>query len=216
MFKALVWLQWKSSKAWIVIAAVVVMALPVVSVVRGWPTDQSAMAQFLARLEAWSVFYPGLAAAVGAAMASLAWRADHRTDFVYALTLPLARWRQVSYRFGAGLVWIVAVAVVLWVTGLVCVAVTPIPASLRSYPTELALKFALATMSVFTLVFSVLSLPGRIKRGLVVTALALCAVQVGVLLAGWDANWLIPFVQAIVGRTGPLGMLGGRWMLIDV
>ena len=93
---------------------------------------------------------------------------------------------------------------------------TPIPASLRSYPTELALKFALATMSVFTLVFSVLSLPGRIKRGLVVTALALCAVQVGVLLAGWDANWLIPFVQAIVGRTGPLGMLGGRWMLIDV
>ena len=220
MFSALVWLQWKSSRVWIVIAAVVVIALPVVSVVRGWPTDPSAMAQFLARLEAWSIFYPGLATTVGIAMASFAWRADQAGDLVYALTLPIERWRQVWYRFGAGLVWIAAVAVVLWVAALVAIAVTPIPASLRSYPNGLALKFALATMSVFTLAFAGLSLPDRMKRGIAVMVVALLmilmAVQTTALLAGREVNWLVPLFEAIVARTGPLGMLGGRWMLIDV
>ena len=216
MFNALLWLQWKSSRAWIVTAAVAVMALPVVSVVREWPTDQSAMAQFLARLEAWSFFYPLLATTVGAAMASFAWRADRWSDFVYALTLPIARWRQVGYRFGAGLVWIAGVAALLWVSALLAVAVTPIPASLRSYPNAVALKFGLATMSVFTLGFAGLSLPERMKRGFVVMALALTVVQVAALLAGWDANWVVPLFEAIVGPTGPLGMLAGRWMLIDV
>ncbi len=220
MFSALVWLQWKSSRTWIVIAAVAVMALPVVSVVRGWPTDPSAMAQFLARLEAWSVFYPGLAVTVGIAMASFSWRADRATELVYALTLPIARWRQVWYRFGAGLVWIAVVAVMLWAAALLAVAVTPIPASLRSYPNGLAFKFALAAMSVFALGFAWLSLPDRLNRGLAIAAVALLmvlvVVQTTALLGGREVNWLVPLFEAIVGRTGPLGMLGGRWMLIDV
>ncbi len=216
MFTALVWLQWKSSRAWIVAAAVVVMALPVVSVVREWPTDPYAMAQFLGRLEAWSFFYPALAAAVGIAMASLTWRADRAGHFVYALTLPIERWRQVSYRYGAGVLWILAVAALLWIAALVAVAVTPVPASLRSYPHGLAAKFGLATVAVFTIGFALLSLPERTRRVLATAVLALIAVQVAAMLAGWEANWLLAAFEALVGPTGPLGMLGGRWMLIDV
>ncbi len=216
MFKALVWLQWKSSRAWILAAALAIVALPVMSVVREWPTDREAMAQFLSRLEAWSVFYPAAAVVLGIAMASLAWRADRRGGFVYALSLPIARWRQVAYRYGAGVVWVLAIGAVLWITTLVVVATTPIPASLRGYPTGLAVKFALATVSVFTLGFAMLAVPDRLERGLAWVGVLVVAVQVAALFAGSETNWLAAFLEAIVGPTGPLSLLGGRWMLIDV
>ncbi len=216
MFKALVWLQWKSSRAWILAAGLAVVALPVMSVVREWPKDGNAMAQFLSRLDAWSLFYPAAATALGIAMATLAWRADRRAGFVYALSLPIERWRQVAYRYGAGAVWVLAIAAALWITALVVVATTSVPPSLRGYPNGLAVKFALATISVFTLGFAILALPDRLKRGLAWATLLVVAVQVAALFAGVETNWLAAFLETVVGPTGPLGMLGGRWMLIDV
>ncbi len=216
MFRALVWLQWKSSRAWVLAAAVVVVALPVVSVVREWPTAPYAMAQFLGRLEVWSFFYPAVAAAVGIAMASLAWGADRAGHFIYALTLPIERWRHVGYRYGAGVCWILAVTGLLWVAALSVVAVTPVPPSLQSYPHGLAAKFGLATIAVFTIGFALLSLPDRSRRALGTVVAGLVVVQVVATLAGWEANWLVAVFEALVGPTGPLGMLAGRWMLIDV
>lgn len=216
MMNAMIWFHWRSCRAWIVAAAFAAGALPVVSVMQSWPRDPAQVPVLLGQLDAWGVFYPVLAAALGLSTAVIVWQADHRGRFVYALTLPVARWRYVWFRFLAAAVWIGAVGVILWVSALASVAVLSLPPSLRTFPTALAARFVLAALSVFAAGYCVTTLPARIQRTLGRVVLALLVVQGGALLLGLEADWLSPLASGLFGQWGPFALLGGRWMLIDV
>lgn len=216
MLSAMIRLHWKSSRAWVLAAIAAVVALPIVSVALAWPHDSADVASFLARLDAWSLFYPAVAGVLGAVMAGLTWRSDRRGGFVYALTLPIERWRYVWYRFASGAILITSVAAALWLAALLTVATTPRAAFLHAYPTALAAKFGLATLAVFSASFALVALPGRVRQVGARAILALIALQALVFLLGWQGNWLVPVLEALTDRFGPLGILGGRWMLIDV
>jgi hypothetical protein len=213
---ALLRLQWNSARAWVIAAMVAAAGLPVVSVGLTWSSDASRLATFLAELDAWSLFYPALAVVLGVAMAGLAWRADRRGDFVYALTLPIERWRYVLYRFAGGAALILLVSGALWVAAVATVAAIHTGADLQAYPHALALKFALATLAVFSAAFALAALPASVRRVAARAIGVLLALQILVLLLGWDGKWLVPVAQALTDRAGPLGLLGGRWMLLDV
>ena len=216
MLNAMIWFHWRSCRAWIVAAAFSAAALPVVSVVRSWPREPGAVPVLLGQLDAWGVFYPVLAAALGLSTALIVWQADHRGRFVYALTLPVRRWRYVWFRFVAAAAWIVVVGLVLWVAALTSVGMLSIPPSLRTFPTALAVKFVLAALSVFAAGYCFTALPAPTQRILGRAVLALLVVQVGALLLGMNADWLSPLASGLFGRWGPFALLGGRWMLIDV
>lgn len=216
MFNGLLRLQWKVSRAWILAAMVVAVGLPVMSVARRWPADPAQLALFLAELDAWSVFYPVSAAVLGLVSAGLVWRADQRGHFVYALTLPVDRRRYVAMRFATGAALIVAVGVVLWVAAIGVSVLVPLPDTLRSYPHALAVKFVLACLVVYALTFALVGLPDRTRGIAARAALVLVAVQVLALILGYGDAWLATAVDALISPWGPLGVLGGRWMLIDV
>ena len=216
MFKAIVSLQWKSARAWIIVAMLAVAALPFASVTRTWPTDPDRFAIFLAELDLWSVFYPLTAVVVGVTISVLTWRSDRRGDFVYALTLPVARWRYVLLRFGASAVWLGAIAVALWLAAMIAVATVSMPATLSSHPHRLAAKFALALLSVFGLAFAGAALPQKVRRGVAWTVVVVLALQFGLSQLGIGEDWLRLVAESLVGPGGPLAALGGRWMLIDV
>ncbi len=216
MLEALIRLHWKSSRSWVIAAMAAAGALPVVSVALAWPSDRADLATFLARLDIWSLFYPVLAVVLGVVMAILTWRSDRRGEFVYALTLPIERWRYVLYRFASGAILIGAVGAVLWAAAVATVVTTPAVESLHAHPTALAAKFSLATLAVFSVSFALAAVPGRARQIGARILFGLIALQTLVLLLGWQGNWLVPIVEALTDRFGPLGILGGRWMLIDV
>ena len=216
MLKAIVGLEWRSTRAWIVAAAVAVAALPVVSVGRIWPSSADGLATFLAQLDLWSLFYPLTAAVVGIVMGNVIWRSDRRGGFVYALTLPVARWRYVGLQFVAGLVWLAAISAALWLVALVTVATIDLPSTLRSYPSALAVKFFLASLSVFTAAFALASMPERVRRIAGRTLALVVVAQLLLLLLGKGPNLVAPVAETLIGKHGPFAALGGRWMLIDV
>lgn len=216
MFNAILLLQWKSARPWIIASMVAMILLPLISVTRAWPSDSTEMALFLAELDLWSLLYPAAAIAIGVAMGIVTWHSDRRNDFVYALTLPIARSRYVLLRFGAGMVWLTAIALLLGLAATVAVAMVDVPATLNAHPIRLALKFALAGLAVFATAFAFAALPTRARRIGVRVVLILLAVQFAAVQIDPEANLIRPLVEVLIGPAGPFAALGGRWMLIDV
>lgn len=215
MLRTVVWLQWKSARPWIVASVVAVIALPIASAGLAWPSDPDLLAFFLAKLDLWSWLYPTLAVVLGVAFAVLTWQADRQGDFVYALSLPLPRWRYVLLRYGATAGWVAAVAAALWLAAFGVTSLIAIPETLSVHPHQLAAKFFLATLAVFTAAFAIGAMPERTRRIGIRIALAVVAVELAMVLLGQEFRFLTPLVRALAGRTGPFAALGGRWMLID-
>ena len=215
MLRTVVWLQWKSAWPWIIASLVAVIALPVASAGIAWPTDPDQLAFFLAKLDLWSWLYPTLAGVLGVAFAVLTWQADRRGHFVYALSLPLPRWRYVLLRYGATAVWVAVVATALWVAAVGVTSLIAIPETLSVHPHRLAAKFQLAALAVFTAAFAIGAMPEKTRRIGIRFALAVAAVELVMVLLDQEFRFLTPLVRALAGPTGPFAALGGRWMLID-
>src|SRR3954462_8292696 len=85
----------------------IVFAIPLVSLrtaaMASAEAQRSPLMAFVLTMQSWGVGYALAAAAIGLALAMLSWGFDHRLRHVYALSLPIARWRYVLYRFTAGL-----------------------------------------------------------------------------------------------------------------
>lgn len=215
MFEALVRLHWKGSRAWLIAAMAAAAALPLASVGRRWPDDPGRLAVFLSELDLWSRLYPALAVVLGVAMGVLTWRSDRQTGFVYALTLPLARWRYTGLRLLAGVVWSAAAAGALLVSALVTTAVIAVPATLATHPFRLTAKFGLSLVTVYTMAFAFAALPESTRRNALRAVLLLLAIQFAAVQLNPAADLLRPLLTILVGPAGPLAALGGRWMLID-
>src|ERR1019366_8002795 len=98
----------------VIASSVAAFALPVVSVRLGWYSAAADLPLFLTELQLWGFFYPLLAAVTALIIALGIWLSDRRGQHVYALLLPVPRSRYVLYRYAAGVVLLVPIAVALW------------------------------------------------------------------------------------------------------
>lgn len=215
MQKAILRIQWKACWHLVVALSAAAFALPIVSVHVGWNDARGNLPLFLTELQMWGFFYP-LLAFVGALVIALGtWMSDRRGQHVYAMLLPVPRWRYVLYRYAGGLVLLIPPAVALWLGAIVGSNGVALPPGIHVYPHALAIKFALALVLLFGLTFAFASASSR-TIGIAIRLVGLfLAVHVAVSLLSPDTNLIWSAAKALATWPGPFASLGGRWMLID-
>lgn len=216
MFRVILESQWKWARLFIVAGTVAAFAVPILSVQSLGGPEPALSGDLLAAMQSWSVVYPTLAGALGLLAAMRAWAPDHAGRHVYALILPLPRWRYVWLRFSAGLVLLAAPASAIALGAVLATSIATLPAGLHGYPIGLAIRFTLALLVAYAVFFAISSGTAR-TAGLILALFgALAATQVLASAANLDLPIAVSALQGIFGWPGPLGIFAGRWMLIDV
>jgi ABC-type transport system involved in multi-copper enzyme maturation permease subunit len=216
MLKAIMRIQWKAS--WHLVAALAVAAffLPLVSVRNGWSATPEGLPRFLTELELWGLFYPALAAIAAIVIAVSIWISDRRGHHIYALLLPIPRWRYVLLRYLGGLTLLLPIVLALWAGAMIATASLDLPPGIRTFPHALAAKFALALLLLFGVAFTVAASSSR-ALGISLRLLGLfIAAHLAVIMLRPGTNLIWTVVSALGTSPGPFAPLGGRWMLIDV
>lgn len=214
MFSAILFTQWKWSRLPLLLATFAGFAIPLISI----QTVSGAYSNFevVVGLQAFGIAYPLLAAGLGLLLSLTAWASDHRGRHVYALSLPIERWRYVWLRYGSGLLLLIAPIAAVWAGGLLAIHFSDIPAGLVGYPGSLALRFGLSALLAFTAFFAISSGTPRAAGIVLGLAATLVAIQVLLTAAGLEADLLRPMVDGLFMWPGPFELFTGRWMLIDV
>jgi hypothetical protein len=218
MFLVMLYSQWKWSRLIVLLSSVVGFALPLISVQGAARVDSSPLqaTELLHAVQSWGVLYPVLAATSGLLVAIATWTPDHRGRHVYALALPLPRWRYVLLRFGAGALLLAAPITAVLVGALLATSSAAIPAGLQGYPIALAVRFALAALVAFAVFFAVSAGTAR-TAGIVLGLIGgVMLVQVIASVAEVDLDLLGKLQLVVLNWPGPLAIFTGRWMLIDV
>ena len=218
MFRQILLTQWKWSRLLVLAAAVAAFAIPVWSVqalggdIGGWRDGQAV----LRSMRGYGGLYAMLAGGLGVAIAISSWSLDHRTRHVYALSLPVDRWRFALMRFGGGAVLLLIPALALWISALVATASVDIPPGLEAFPTSIALRFAFAALVSYAIFFAC-------AAGTVRTAgWVLGGITVIVLLLAFAEPLHLPVIfhdaleRVLFTWPGMFEVFTGRWMLIDV
>ena len=215
MFRVILASQWRESRIAVLVLAATALAIPSWSlsdVDQGpWEAWHLLMAS-----QGWSMVYPVCALLAALALALGAWRPDHRARHVYALTLPLSRSRYLLMRYAAGLLLLGCLGVMLAVGASVAVAGRTLPPHLEAHPLVLALRFVLAGVSAYTLLFAVSGVTARTARLLGAGLLLLLAASALTDLVGIGWNPLAQFFDVLLSPYGPLAPFRWTWMLIDV
>jgi hypothetical protein len=214
MFRMIAETQWKWSRGPVVLASVIAFSLPLLSMRAAAAADRAD--QYVRILEPWGVAFAIAASGLGLILAITAWSHDHRGRHVYALSLPVERWRYALMRFGAGLLFLAAPTLALLLGSIVAVALHVVPQGLHAYPVALALRFGLAALVSFALFFAVSSATQR-TAGIVLGIIA------GIVIAAYLSDLLRfrfetweQLERLIFSPGGPLAVFIGRWTLIDV
>ncbi|MDP3910228.1 MAG: hypothetical protein Q8Q14_07535 [Gemmatimonadales bacterium] len=218
MFRMILFTQWKWARAVVALGAVIAFALPVLSVGQFGREQASRweVQAMLSSIQSWGVLYPVVAGLLALLIAVLTWSPDHRGRHVYALTLPVPRWHYVLGRFGAGALLLAAPVIALWAGALIAAAAASIPPGLQAYPTMLALRFSLAVLVAYALLFAVASATTRTAGYVLGVLAALILVEVLLSVADVNVHILGPALMRVFLWPGPLEIFTGRWMLIDV
>jgi hypothetical protein len=215
MFRAIVWMQWKSTRALSLLTTIIAFALPLASLQLG--RSAASASGFVAAMQAFGAAYALLAALVGLLVALGAWRPDHSGRHVYALSLPVPRSRYAMFRFGAGLLFLVPTIAALLV-GALLVSVSPIPEGLHAFPVALTLRFALASLVAYAIFFAIASSTNR-TAGLIIAIFAGIIFSQYLLAVFADGERTVDVLGAVLDfvfvRPGILSVFAGRWMLID-
>ncbi len=215
MFKVILETQWKWARMPLLLATVAAFTLPMISV-RGLGEEVAtgiAAINAMSDMEGVAIAYPLIAAAVGLLLALTAWGSDHRQGHYYALSLPIPRWRYSLLRLGAGFVLLAGPVIGIAVGSSLAAAAASIPAGLTAYPLALAIRFGLAAAMSYTVFFAIAAGSPR-TAGIVLTVLAV--VLIAPAISGYFDAVFFPIMERINDWRGPLGIFGGRWMLIDV
>ena len=216
MLRAIIRAQWKGS--WHVVTALTVAAaaLPITSVRSGWKGAETNLPVFLSELQLWGLLYPSLAAISAIVLAVGLWASDRRGQNVYAMLLPIPRWRYVVLRYQAGVVLLLPLVAAVWLGALVATIPLDLPPGLRTFPQALAAKFGLGLILLFGIAFAIAATSSK-ALGIAVRFLGLfLAVHIGVWLVDDKVNLIWKVVTLLATWPGPFAPLGGRWMLIDV
>ncbi len=216
MFRVILHSQWKWSRLVVIAGLVAAFAIPVLSVQSAGGRDPAGARELLSTLERWGAAYKILAAGLGLLVAMTAWSADHRGRHVYALALPLPRWRYVLYRFGAGLVLLAPAVLAVAAGGLLASLTATLPSGLHGYPVALAWRFALALLLAYAAFFAISSGTARTAAAVLIVMGTVGGVQVLAVIVGLDLPIMDWLMRGVLAWQGPFALFGGRWMLIDV
>ncbi len=230
IFRQLLFLHWKGVRFGLLPLALGAFGLPLLAVQGVLPggeierTSTVQAAYLFHSLQLWLPLFPLLATLTGATLALSAWNWDHRGDHVYALSLPLRRWEYVLMKMGAGILLLLIPFLAFWLGGVLATSSLEIPEGLRAYPTAVALRFLLASLVIFAILFAMGAGTLRTAVWVLVTILAVAVLGSsvpeflrGTLFPGMPPFDLLEWVlQAALGWPGPFEVMTGSWMLVDV
>jgi hypothetical protein len=212
VFRPLLGLQWKASKWAVVILLPLLIGLPIVVMSFGRRFSRDAFSSpafdMVRAVELWSPVFPILAALTGAAFALAAWAWDHNTNHIYALSLPIERWRYALLKMAAGAVTLALPVLALFIGALIATATTTLPDGLRAYPVSFAFRFLFAALIVYAIMFALAA--GTMRTTLRVALALVVLVTLGGIFA------LDDIVRILATWPGPFAVFGGNWMMIDV
>jgi hypothetical protein len=215
VFAAVCRVQWKASFTAVVLLAVAGFTVPLLAVQRaGFSVgDRRAwdLVNMLTSVETTGTLFPVLAVIVGLALAVSAWSADHQGDHVYALTLPVPRWYYVLLRFGAGALLVVPITAAVGLGCALAIGSLDLPVGLRTYAMAVTLRFTLAALVGYALMFA-LAAGSKRTSAMVLGGVAVMLALTEVLAAAG----LGLLVDLLVGRLGPFEIFAGPWTLIGV
>lgn len=220
-------LQWKAAR-WPLLPFVVgAFGLPLAalqSAEAGAARMQGAPAEgLLGTLQNWTPLFPVMATLLGVTIGLTAWAWDHRANHVYALSLPLPRWRYVMLKFGAGALMLLIPMVALFAGVLLGRAGLDLPDGLHAYPIALALRFLLAALIVYAVSFALAA--GTMRTAVWTISAFVAFLFFGSFIVDFAREALgapdlpTPFdilVAALLDWPGPFSVFGGSWMPIDV
>jgi hypothetical protein len=218
MFREILRTQWKWSAWAVVLVTIASFVLPVLTVQDAGLVDPEALdvVAMMVRVEIVGTFYPILAQAAGIAMALLIWAPDHRGNHVYALSLPVPRWRYTLLRLAAGAVLLAPAVLALWIGALVATGVSTIPVGLHAYPATIAVRFAVALLLAYALFFALAS--GTMRTTVIllgIVPVALLTLNAFLVLVG-GPNLLVATARWIGSLPGPFRLMFDAWLLINV
>jgi hypothetical protein len=218
MFRAMLFTQWKWSRAVLIPLVIATFAVPVYSVHQFSDASLSRwqVSSMLASMQAWGLGYMFVSVFVGLIIASATWSFDIKLKHVYALSLPLPRWHYLILRYAAGAVLLLIPAFFLWIGGLVATASSTIPIGLHPYPTALALRFLLATFISYSVIFAASTVPKKIAIVIAIVVGALILTDAAIDYFSGNSILISGLFDWAVRWPGFLEVFAGRWMLIDV
>lgn len=213
-WRALFETQWKWTRGVLLLIAVTTFALPLLSLrsSAGARDDFS----FISSIQAWAVGYAFAAAGLGLLVGILSWSYDHRLRHVYALSLPVERWRYSLMRFTGGLALISLPVATLFVSAEIVAHSSLIPPMLHAYPVALTLRFAFAALVAYSVFFAISSATPRTAGYILGTIGLLLVLDIVLRSAGSRIDVLGHVTDILLATPGLLAVFGGRWMLIDV
>ena len=217
MFRVILLTQWKWTRGVLLFVTCATFALPFLALRNASRAlGEMDARNLLASMDAFGVFFALAAAFLGLTVAAISWTPDHTGRHVYALSLPIERWRYVAMRFGAGAITLLPPAIALWIGGVIALMSTALPPGLHSHPGTLAVRFCVAALLAYAIFFAISSGTKR-TAGIILAVIAVLIVgdMAGVILD-------LPFspfstlYDLVLNWSGTLGVFNGRWMLIDV
>ena len=215
MFTQILKTQWKWTRLAVLLTLLAAFAMPLMSINSN--LDEPSPRVLIDNMQTWGVGYALLAGTVGLLLAWLAWASDHRGHHVYALTLPVARWRYVLMRFAAGVLFLVPVVAALGLGALLATRSRGVvPQGLHAYALALTFRFGFAALVAFAIFFAISAASAR--------AAAYVLGAIGVVLVaefltdamGFHWNIALHAVDFLMVYPGILSVFSGRWTLIDV
>ena len=218
MFRAMLFTQWKWTRAVMLPLAIVAFAVPVYSVGQFSEASlsRSQVVPLLSSMQFWGLGYMFASVMVGLVVAAGAWSYDSKGKHVYALSLPVPRWHYLLLRYAAGILLLLIPAFFLWIGALVATSSAEIPLGLRAYPTALALRFLLASFLAYSLMFALSGLPKKIGISVAVGIGVLILIDAAIEQIVGTPLFLSTIFEWTVRWPGFLEVFAGRWMLIDV
>lgn len=226
MLKSFMLMQWKVSRWAIAILLPLCFTTPILVARFGGRVSSGEFSEpaldFLHGTSVWLTFFPVLAAVTGLTFALTAWTWDHNTNHVYALSLPIERWRYSLFKMISGAAWMLVPVVALLAGTLAAMATVKLPAGLHAYPFSFTLRFLFGALILYAIIFSMAS--GTVKTTLRIVIGVVAFFVVGTLITEMLSaafNTRIPspigiLFEALMEWPGPFNVFGGSWMLFDV
>lgn len=219
MFKQVLYAQWLASRTPVLVFVVLAFTAPLATVYYGSGVGLDGSGQVSAWLigaEKIGAAIPIIALFVGVYLGIAAWAPDHLGKHVYALSLPVPRWMFVLLRFGAGATLLLAPLVALELGALLATMSVHLPEGVHAYPVQIALRFALASLTCFAIFFA-LSIATK-RAILMVLAGAGGVLLTDVVLSTFakDVHFTESVFYLLTNWPGPLSIMMGRWALFDV
>ena len=231
MFLQILYTQWKSVRAGLIPLAIASFGLPLLAVQdlalpSDLPADEPIRAlQAELIFESWQIwlpFFPVLAAIIGVVFAMNAWSADHSAGHIYALAMPLPRWKYVLWKMGAGTLLLLVPVAFLGVGSLVAVSSLDLAEGLHAYPLLFTQRFLMASVLAYAALFAMAS--GTTRTAVLVISVVLSVIFGGEFLTFYASEMLPSFDwhlfnwlgRVLVEWPGPFEVYFGNWNLIDV